>query len=194
MALKFTLLFLLVVCAAAAVRMKDLLGAVIMLCAYSLIMTLIWTLLNAVDVALTEAAVGAGIVTVLLIAALGRTGSREEDPPPSSLIPSAKQPADRHPSSLAVVRCALPLLAVLLTGALLVYGTLDMPDYSAPASPANLHVASRYITDSAPVTGIVNFVTAILTGYRGFDTFGETVVIFAAAVGALLILGKGGKK
>ncbi len=186
MALKFSLLFLLVLCAAAAVRMKDLLGAVIMLCAYSLVMTLIWTLLNAVDVALTEAAVGAGIVTVLMIAALGRTGSQEENPPPAALNP--------QPSALAVVRRALPLLVVLLTGALLIYGTLDMPDYSSPCSPANLHVASRYIAGSVPETGIANFVTAILTAYRGFDTFGEIVVIFTAAAGALLILGKGGKK
>lgn len=177
MALKFALLFLLVVCAAAAVRMKDLLGAVIMLCAYSLVMTLIWTLLNAVDVALTEAAVGAGIVTVLLIAALGRTGSREESP------------AERAGAGPAPWRNALPLLVVFLTGALLIYGTLDMPDYSSPSSPANLHVAARYITGSVPETGLVNFVTAILAGYRGFDTFGETVVIFAAAAGALLILG-----
>lgn len=177
MLLKFTLLFFLLVCAATAVRMKDLLGAVIMLCAYSLAMTLTWTLLNAVDVALTEAAVGAGIVTVLLIAALGRTGSVEED-----------FPAGNETGALAAARRSLPLLAVLATGALLAYGTLDMPDYNGRLAPANLHVAATYISGSVPETGVINFVTSILAAYRGFDTFGETAVIFTAAVCAGLIL------
>lgn len=177
MILKFTLLFFLLVCAVSAVRMKDLLGSVIMLCAYSLAMTLTWTLLNAVDVALTEAAVGAGIVTVLLIAALGRTANAE-DP----------LPLEKEAGALAAALRALPLLGVIATGALLVYGTLDMPDYNDPSAPANLHVAATYITGSVPETGVVNFVTAILAAYRGFDTFGETAVVFTAAVCAGLVL------
>ncbi len=182
MLLKFAFLLILVVCAAAAVRARDLLASVILLCAYSLVMTLTWTLLNAVDVALTEAAVGAGIVTVLLIAALGRTVSREEDPEPATA------------GAASALRRALPLLTVLFTGAVLVYGTLDMPDFNDPSAPANAHVAARYISGSVPETGLVNFVTAILAGYRGYDTFGETTVIFAAAVCASLILGRGVRK
>jgi len=73
------LLLILVVCATAAVQMKDLLGATMILTIYSLVMAVVWTRLNAVDVAFTEAAVGAGITTVLLIAALSRTRGREED-------------------------------------------------------------------------------------------------------------------
>ncbi|MDQ7772392.1 MAG: DUF4040 domain-containing protein [Elusimicrobiales bacterium] len=181
MALKFVFLFMLVVCAAAAVRARDLLSSVVLLCAYSLVMALTWTLFNAVDVALTEAAVGAGIVTVLLIAALGRTASREES---SAVTPCRMaSPAD-----------ALPLLAVLCTGAVLVYGTLDMPDCGDPSAPTNAHVASRYVSGSVPETGIVNFVTAILASYRGYDTFGETTVIFAAAVCGMLILGRGRRR
>ncbi|MEW5905993.1 MAG: DUF4040 domain-containing protein [Elusimicrobiota bacterium] len=180
MALNFIFLFTLVVCAAAAVRARDLLASVILLCAYSLVMTLTWTHLNAVDVALTEAAVGAGIVTALLIAAVGRTVSTEAPPAEAG-------------GSSALSR-ALPLLAVLGTGAMLVYGTLDMPDYGDPSAPPNVHVASRYVAGSVPETGIVNFVTAILASYRGYDTFGETTVIFAAAVCAVLILGRGRRK
>ena len=73
------LLFFLVICALAAVSMKDLLSATMILTAYSLIMALVWTRLNAVDVAFTEASVGAGITTVLIIAALSRTKREEED-------------------------------------------------------------------------------------------------------------------
>ena len=86
------------------------------------------------------------------------------------------------------------VLTVLFTGAVLVYGTLDMPDFNDPSAPANAHVAARYISGSVPETGLVNFVTAILAGYRGYDTFGETTVIFAAAVCASLILGRGVRK
>ena len=57
----FILLFFLVVCAIAAIRMKDLLSAIMLLSAYSLIMAVVWTRLNAVDVAFTEASVGAGL-------------------------------------------------------------------------------------------------------------------------------------
>jgi uncharacterized MnhB-related membrane protein len=73
------LLLFLVICALAAVSMKDLLSATMILTAYSLIMALVWTRLNAVDVAFTEASVGAGITTVLIIAALSRTKREEED-------------------------------------------------------------------------------------------------------------------
>ena len=77
--LDLILLLFLVICAIAAVHMKDLLSATMILTAYSLIMALVWTNLNAVDVAFTEASVGAGITTVLVIAALSRTKRREED-------------------------------------------------------------------------------------------------------------------
>ncbi len=73
------LLLFLVICALAAVSMKDLLSATMILTAYSLIMAIVWTRMNAVDVAFTEASVGAGITTVLLIAALSRTKREEED-------------------------------------------------------------------------------------------------------------------
>ena len=73
------LLLFLVICALAAVSMKDLLSATMILTAYSLIMDIVWTRMNAVDVAFTEASVGAGITTVLIIAALSRTKREEED-------------------------------------------------------------------------------------------------------------------
>lgn len=69
----------LVICAIAAITVKNLLSAVVILSAYSLIMAVLWAEMNAVDVGFTEAAVGAGITTVLFIAAISRTirGSRD---------------------------------------------------------------------------------------------------------------------
>lgn len=168
----FLLLFFLVVCAVVAIRMKDLLSAIMILGAYSLIMAVIWTRLNAVDVAFTEASVGAGITTMLLIAALSRTKRGEDD--------------SRKKSDLR--RSLAALVVVIVTGAVLAYGTIDMPDFGDPNAPANHHVAPRYIEKSYEETGVENFVTAVLASYRGFDTLGETTVIFTAGICVVLLL------
>ncbi|MHB1341688.1 MAG: hydrogenase subunit MbhD domain-containing protein [Coriobacteriia bacterium] len=73
-----TLLLLLVACAIAVIRTKDLLAATIIFSTYSLVMCLVWQHRGAPDVALTEAAVGAGVTTVLFLVAIGRTTRSEK--------------------------------------------------------------------------------------------------------------------
>ena len=80
------------------------------------------------------------------------------------------------------------LLIAILTGAMLVYGVSDMPNWGDPHSPASLHVSPRYIEKVMEETKVPNMVTAVLADYRGFDTFGETTVIFTAAIACLVIL------
>jgi len=72
-----TLIALLIACAVAVIRTKDLLAAAIIFSAYSLVMCLIWQHRGAPDVAMTEAAVGAGVTTVLFIVTIARTVRRE---------------------------------------------------------------------------------------------------------------------
>jgi len=72
------LILFLIVSAIAVERTKDLLGAVIIFTAYSLVMSLLWLLLRAPDVAMTEAAIGAGITTILFVAVISRTGRMEK--------------------------------------------------------------------------------------------------------------------
>lgn len=128
-----------------------------------------WMLaLDAPDVAFTEAAVGAGISTVLMLTALALTTNKERRP-------------DREP--------ILPFMVVLLTGGALVYGTLDMPLLGDPNAPANLHVAPEYIAVSRDELHIPNVVTTVLASFRGYDTLGETTVVFTAGLGVLMILG-----
>ncbi|MDI6753501.1 MAG: DUF4040 domain-containing protein [Thermodesulfobacteriota bacterium] len=74
--LDFILLIFVVVCAIAAITVKDLLSAVIILAAYSFFMALLWAAMGAVDVAFTEASVGAGASTVFFIAAVFKTTRR----------------------------------------------------------------------------------------------------------------------
>lgn len=190
----FILLFFLVVCAIAAIRMKDLLSAIMLLGAYSLIMAVVWTRLNAVDVAFTEASVGAGITTVLLIAALSRTQRGEGDGKESE---GGKQRQTDRMTKSEIQRAQvisrhsiISLIIVLVTAAVLIYGTIDMPNYGDPNAPVNLHVAPRYIKGSYKESGVINIVTAILANYRGYDTLGETTVIFTAGICVIFLLRK----
>ena len=80
------------------------------------------------------------------------------------------------------------LLIVLLTGGLLIYGVEDMPGWGDPNSPASLHVSPRYIEKTMEETDTPDMVTSVLADYRGYDTLGETTVIFTAGVACLLLL------
>lgn len=73
------LLFFVLICAIAAITVRDLLSAVMILGAYSFFMCIIWALMGAVDVAFTEASVSAGIGTILMVAAISKTTRRSKD-------------------------------------------------------------------------------------------------------------------
>ena len=136
---------------------------------YSLLSAALFVTLDAPDVAFTEAVVGAGVSTVLMLATLALTSRHE------------RRPAHRP---------WLPLAVVVTTGAFLVYGTLDIPTFGGAGNPANLHVVPRYLEQSGTEIGIPNVVTSVLASYRGYDTLGETTVIFTAGMGVLILLGK----
>ncbi|MFP6713992.1 MAG: DUF4040 domain-containing protein [Alphaproteobacteria bacterium] len=160
------MLFLLLT-AAAIVWVRNLFAVVILSGVYSLLMAGTFTILDAVDVAFTEAAVGAGISTVLLLATLALVG--QEDP-------------GQHRRALG------PIAIVALAGAMLIYAVPDMPRFGSPEAPIHVHVAPRYIEETPNAIGIPNVVTAVLADYRSFDTLGEVTVIFTAGIGVLLLL------
>ena len=165
-----TLLVLLGITAFSIIRQKNLFAAVMMVVIYSLLSAGLLVVMDAVDVSFTEAAVGAGISTVLMLGTLALVGHSEHQP--------------QH-------RPILPLFVVILTGAVLVYGTLDIPPFGDASNPAHHHVAPHYLEESEHEIGIPNVVTSVLASYRGYDTMGETTVIFAALVGVLLLLSLG---
>lgn len=166
------LLALLAVTALAVVRLRSLFGVVMLGGIYSLLSAGLFVIMDAADVAFTEAAVGAGISTVLALGTLALVGGEE-----------------KRPQRTAV----LPLVVVVVTGAVLIYGTLDMPPYGQPDNPIHRHVAPRYLEQMPEEIGIPNVVSAVLASYRGYDTMGETTVVFTAAVGVLLLL-TGGRR
>ncbi len=150
-------------------RIRDLFAVVMLAGIYSLLAAAIFVVMDAVDVAFTEAAVGAGISTVLFLGTLALTTRREKTPVHQAWV------------SVAVVA---------VTGAVLIYGTLDMPRYGDPQAPAQRHVAPTYLQEGPVETGVPNVVTAVLASYRGYDTLGEVTVIFTAGIGVVLLLGR----
>lgn len=158
---------LLAIVTVAIVRQRSLFGVVILSGIYSFLMASVLIVLDAVDVAMTEASVGAGVSTVLLLAAL-------------HLIKTTEMRSVRTHM--------LPLFAVLGTGAVLVWGTLVLPPFGTTDAVIHKHVAPRYIADTVKETGVPNAVTSVLADYRGFDTLGETTVIFTAGIGVMLLL------
>lgn len=166
--LNTVLLGLLVITGLAIVRMRSLLAVAMLTSIYSLFSALLFMVWDAVDVALTEAAIGAGISTILMLSTIALTADAEKTP--------------RH-------RPLLPLIVVLATGAALIYGTLDMPHHGDPRAPIHRHVAPTYLHDSPDEIGVPNVVTSVLASYRGYDTLGEVTVIFTAGVGVLVLLG-----
>ena len=115
-------------------------AAVMLASIFSLLSAGVFVMLQAVDVAFTEAAVGAGVTTVLLLGTVALAGHREKVP--------------------MRVRFG-PLVVVVATGAALIYGTFEMPRFGDPEAPANRHVAPHYIELAAVETGVPNMV------YRG---------------------------
>lgn len=164
------IIVLLIMMAAVALviaRQRNLFAVVILSGIYSFLMATVLVALDAVDVAMTEASVGAGISTVLLLSALYLGKSEEMKP---------------------LHKPFLPLLVAIATGAALVYGTLGLPAFSDPDAPIHRHVVPRYLNDALRETGVPNVVTAVLASYRGYDTLGETTVVFTAGIGVIALL------
>ncbi len=151
----------------ALVAQRNLFSVVVLAGIYSFLMATVLVALDAVDVAMTEASVGAGISTVLLLGALYLCGGEEAKP---------------------LTRPWLPLVVTLVIVGALVYGTLGLPAFSDPQAPIHTHVVPRYLEQGPKETGVPNVVTAVLASYRGFDTLGEVVVVFTAGIGVIALL------
>jgi multicomponent Na+:H+ antiporter subunit B len=171
------LLTLMVLLVLAVIVQRNLFAVVVLAGVYSFLMATVLVALDAVDVAMTEAAVGAGISTVLFLGALYLTRGDETRP-------------------LKRTWTALPV--AIGVGGALVYGTLGLPAFSDPAAPIHTHVVPRYINDGPRETGVPNIVTLVLASYRGYDTLGETTVVFTAGIGVIALLRRrrkeGGKR
>lgn len=153
--------------AVAIARQRDLFGVVILGGIYSFLMASLLIVLDAVDVAMTEASVGAGISTVVLLATLHLTKITEAPPMRYNL---------------------LPLFVAVVVGGALVWGTLSLPPFGVADTIVHQHIVPRYLAKTMAETNVPNVVTSVLADYRGYDTLGETTVIFTAGIGVMLLL------
>jgi len=150
---------------------RDVLVATVVFGAYSLGLAILWVVFRAPDVGLTEAAVGAGVTTSLFLVAIAKTA-----PPTGDVAFSLRW----SPRALLVGSGVVLVLGASLPA---------LPAVGDPGAPAfgEGAAAAFYLADTARF-GIDNVVTAVLVVYRGFDTFGEIAVVFAAGVAVLLVL------
>ena len=163
----YVLWAVLLVVAVAVTFSRDLIKSLVYLAIFSLITAGLYMSMEAPDVAITEAAIGAAISTLFFLAALQIVGTGEN--------------SQRH----YVVAAATLLTASFIFMCLAI---IEMPLYADPDSPATIYLADYYLQNSVPETGVTNVVTSVLASYRGFDTLGEVYVILAAGISVLLIL------
>jgi multicomponent Na+:H+ antiporter subunit B len=163
------LLVLVLSTAAGAVFVKDLIASVLILGAYSFFLALLWAWQGAVDVAFTEAVVGAGLSTVFFLLTLFSVAQKE--------------------TTRRSYRFSWLLMSgLMMLGLLMVYGAQGLPPVGDPTSPPNVHISPVYLARSFEETRTPNVVTAVIMDYRGFDTLIETTVIFTAGIATSLLL------
>lgn len=150
---------LIVSVALAAIFGRDLFRSVVLFIVYGLLVAMAWTRLGAVDVALAEAAIGAGLTGVLLVGAVARM-RRQDVPEPRPMRP--------------VARAALVAIAALVAG---LVGTAIIG-----LDPAATGLAGN-VERRLEASGVGNPVTAVLLNFRGYDTLLETIVLVAALIG-----------
>ena len=172
-AVGYALAAFVVATALATAALRDTLAAIVVFAAYSLGMALFYTLLLAPDVAITEAAIGAGVTTVLLLVTMAKTTR-----------PATDRVLERVDWPAAVVCAGLAGVMLYTVGA------MPVENFAGGLTPVtgNPEVTGHYLAESYHETHVHNTVTAVLAAYRGFDTFGEAVVVFAAGVAVLVVL------
>lgn len=148
---------------------RFLIEVIVLSSVYSALLTAIFVSLDALDVAMTEAAVGVGVTTTLFLATLKLVGNNADSFTKISYI---------------------SLLTSLGVALLLVIGIAGLPLFGEADTPIHQHLSTYFLENTLNETGVINTVTAILASYRGFDTMGEVVVIFTAGVGVLCLLKK----
>lgn len=168
----FTILLFILFTAISTLLLRDVLGSIIAFASYSLGMSILWLLLEAPDVALIEAAVGAGMTTVLFLLAITKTVRPRGD---DIFIEKVDW------KSLIIVALFIVLLLSTVP---------SFPEIGDPTAPSYAYedVTQYYLENAYKQTGVSNVVTAVLAAYRGFDTLGEAVVVFTSGVAILIAL------
>jgi len=162
---------LLIAAAVVAIRVRQLVATVAVLSIYSLLVALLFANMGAVDVAFVEAVLGSALSGVLMLIAV--------------LVTDNVQTRRSRKAEWIAIPSVLAMVGLML------WASADLPDRGIPDSPAARGVAAEYVENSLADADTPNVVTTILADYRGFDTLGETTVVFTAALAVALVLRHG---
>ncbi len=171
--------FILMFIALTVISVRDLLAMTVLLSVYSGVLALVFSMLGAPDVAFTEAVVGAGVSTGLLMALLRRVDPKLQDD---------VRPWTRSQWPLALRSHGLAAAVTASVGGLLLYGVHALAEFGDPATAPHLHLSAEYAARAKADTLTPNLVTAVLADYRSFDTLIETAVVLTGALACLLVL------
>lgn len=165
--LLFATLMMLTIVSLAIAFSKHISHNIILLGAFSLLISVAYLFMDAPDVAMTEVALGACLSTVALLGMAAK-------------LPHEYKTRSIFISGILSLAFAFSLILIML----------DLPEYGATSAPIHESITKYYIENTEKEIGIPSVVAAILASYRGFDTLGETEVILIAGIGALLILSR----
>lgn len=162
------LIILLLFCSLIILFSSDFTIAIPMLAIFSLIITAIYLLLRAPDVAITEVAVGACVSSILLFMAYYKINPDQDNKKPT----------------------LIQIIFIVITFSSSICLILSLPSFGLSSNPIHNHISNYYLNNTKIDISINSVVSAILASYRGFDTMGETIVIMLAMIGVLNILKK----
>lgn len=183
LAFELLLMAILIITAIAVAFTKRNLTAIIIFTTYSLVMSILWILIKSPDLAITEAAVGAGITSLLFYITLRDVGE----------LVSTTKVKKRKKSKKTESNLAYNFFSILFTlgiVSILLYTISFLPEQGGFNVPALNEVFDRYVSSGVEETGAINIVAAVILDYRAFDTFGEATMLFTATMGVVSLLRK----
>lgn len=161
----------LLLCAAGVFYSRDLFRAVVMFIAFGLLLALVWVRLDAPDLALAEAAIGAGLTGVLMIDAVAHLSAKNAHHQGAQFDQTAARPQ--------LWSRILPVFSAVIIFILLLGAIWWRPD--APVSLPDL------VAESLPESGVEHPITAVLLNFRSYDTLLEIAVLLVAVVVAMAL-------
>lgn len=183
LAFELLLMAILIITAIAVAFTKRNLTAIIIFTTYSLVMSILWIVIKSPDLAITEAAVGAGITSLLFYITLRDVGE----------LASTTKIKKRKKSKKTESNLAYNFFSILFTlgiVSILLYTISFLPEQGGFNVPALNEVFDRYVSSGVEETGAINIVAAVILDYRAFDTFGEATMLFTATMGVVSLLRK----
>jgi multicomponent Na+:H+ antiporter subunit B len=175
--------FIIIIISFQVARTQKLFLNIVYLSIFSLILCLLYLALDAPDVAMTEAALGASLTTIIFLNVLKKIKTHSYQKKIA-----LKQDENKN---LSNIYNYTPLVICIMMFMILIFGFFEIADFGIKSNLSN-NVSDYYINNTKKEIGIDSFVAAILANYRGFDTLYETCLIFLAGISVSFILARGG--